>query len=37
MDKPMEGIAQDVSTSSYEFISPFVKESLRQNERKPVS
>ena len=33
----MEEISQDVSASSYEFMTPFVKESLCQNERKPVS
>ena len=37
MDKLMEGIAQDTSASSYEFMTPFRMESLCQNERKPVS
>ena len=37
MDKLMEGIAQDASASSYEFMTPFNKVSLCQNERKPVS
>ena len=33
----MEGIAQDASSSSYELMTPFRKESLCKNERKPVS
>ena len=36
MDKPMEGIVQDVSASTYEFMTTFHKELLCQNERKPV-
>ena len=37
MGKPIEGIAQDASASSYELMTLFRKESLCKNERKPVS